>query len=99
MGSILREKVTYINEKELKQLKKYGHIVVGTSLDTNRYISDFDFKRKAIFVFGNEANGMQNVVRNICDELIKIDMSGSAESLNVSVAAGIILYEQFGKLK
>lgn len=97
MGSILREKIIYISEEKVDELKKYGHLIIGTSLEARKYITDFDFPSKCIFVLGNEANGMSKRVENSCDTLVKIKMSGSAESLNVSVAAGIILYEQFNK--
>lgn len=94
MGSILREKVVYINKKDLETLRKSDYTIIGTSLNTNKYIQDLDFTKKSIFVLGNEANGISKEVENICDELIKIKMSGNAESLNVSIAAGIIMYLQ-----
>ena len=97
MGSILREKIIYIQEEKVEELKKHAHKIVGTSLEARKYVTDFDFPSKCIFVLGNEANGMSKMVENSCDTLVKIKMTGSAESLNVSVAAGIILYEQFNK--
>ena len=99
MGSILRVNVKYIDEDEIEKLKKYSHKIVGTSLDANCYIENYDFSKKSIFVFGNEANGIGKYVKDLCDEMIKINMSSNVDSLNVSVAAGIVLYNQFGKLK
>lgn len=94
MGSILRQSVIYIQKEQMKQLKKYGYQIVGTSLNTDQDIKKLNFNKKSVFVFGNEANGMEKEVEKMCDELIKIKMSGHAESLNVGVATGIVLYLQ-----
>ncbi len=98
MGSILRVKVLYIKEnyKEiLENIRKSKIKIIGTSLNTNKYIKDIDFKGKYAFIVGNEANGVSEEINNLCDEFIKIPMTNSAESLNVGIATGIILYEQF----
>jgi TrmH family RNA methyltransferase len=99
MGSILREKIMYLNKDEindyLKKIKEIGYEIVGTYLNTDKYINEIDFNYRYAFVLGNEANGISSEIINICDKLIKIPMSGSAESLNVGIASGIILYEQF----
>ena len=97
MGSILREKIIYIKSEDLFGLKKYGHILYGTSLSSNKYIEDINFSKKSIFVLGNEANGISEEVEKVCDSLVKIKMSGNAESLNVAIAAGIILHAQYIK--
>ena len=97
MGSILREKIIYIKSEDLFGLKKYGHILYGTSLSSNKYIEDINFSKKSIFILGNEANGISEEVEKICDSLVKIKMSGNTESLNVAIAAGIILHAQYIK--
>ena len=97
MGSILREKIIYIKSEDLVKLKKYGHTLYGTSLSSNKYIEDINFSKKSIFILGNEANGISEEVEKICDSLVKIKMSGNAESLNVAIAAGIILHAQYIK--
>lgn len=97
MGSILREKIIYIKSEDLFGLKKYGHILYGTSLSSNKYIEDINFSKKSIFILGNEANGISEEVEKICDSLVKIKMSGNTESLNVAIAAGIILHTQYIK--
>ena len=51
-----------------------------------------DFNKK-IIVIGNEANGVSKEIQNMADEKIKIPMLGKTESLNASVATGIVLYE------
>lgn len=100
MGSILREKIIYIESDELDKLfytlKQNEYTVIGTSLQTDKYINETDINdKKLCFVVGNEANGMSEYISNKCDELVKIPMSGSAESLNAAVATSIILYEQY----
>ncbi|MDD3303590.1 MAG: RNA methyltransferase [Clostridia bacterium] len=95
MGSILRQKVIYINEENISNLKKYGHKLIGTSLATNNKLKEMNLDLKKIFVFGNEANGISKLLESNCDELIKIEMSDSAESLNVGISTGIVLYENY----
>lgn len=94
MGSIIRQNIVYLKYEDLDTLKKSDYRIIGTSLNTNKDISNLDFNKKSIFVLGNEANGISKEVENICDELVKIQMSGKAESLNVGIAAGIIMYLQ-----
>lgn len=94
MGSILRQNIVYLKYEDLYLLKQSGYSIVGTSLNSKKDISKLDFSKKSIFVLGNEANGMSKEVESICNELVKIKMSGKAESLNVAIAAGIIMYLQ-----
>ena len=63
-----------------------------TSLQTTKSIYDIDFTKK-IIVIGNEANGVSKEIQDMADEKAKIPMLGKAESLNASVAAGIVMYE------
>lgn len=98
MGTILKEKIIYLdNVSEISQiLKRHNFSMIGTSLNTRKYINDLDFAyKKFCFVLGNEANGISEDIIKECDELVKIPMCKSVESLNVSVASGIILYKQF----
>ena len=66
--------------------------VVVTSLDTNDSVYDIEYNKKVI-VIGNEANGVSKEVQAIADNRVKIPMLGKTESLNASVATGIMLYE------
>ena len=66
--------------------------VVATSLDTENSIYDIDYNKKVI-VIGNEANGVTREVQEMADNKVKIPMLGKTESLNASVATGIMLYE------
>ena len=94
MGAIFRVKIIECeNLKEiLRNLKKQKYNVVVTSLKTKNSIYDIDYNKKVI-VIGNEANGVSEEIQKIADEKVKIPMIGKTESLNASVATGIILYE------
>ena len=75
-----------------KEIKKNKFKVVVTSLDTNDSVYDIEYNKKVI-VIGNEANGVSKEVQAIADNRVKIPMLGKTESLNASVATGIMLYE------
>ncbi len=94
MGAILRVNIVETDNlvQTLKGLKKNKFKTVVTSLDTNNSIYDVDYNKKVI-VIGNEANGVTKEVQEIADYKVKIPMLGKTESLNASVATGIMLYE------
>ena len=94
MGAILRIKIIETNSlvNTLKEAKKNKFKVVATSLDTENSIYDIDFYKK-IIVIGNEANGVSKEIQDMADEKAKIPMLGRTESLNASVAAGVVMYE------
>ena len=94
MGAIYRVKVIECdNLKEtLKEIKKNKFKILVTSLDDSKSVYDIKYYKKVI-VIGNEANGVEEEIVKLADEKIKIPMLGKTESLNASVAAGIILYE------
>lgn len=94
MGAIFRIKVIETNNiiDTLKEMKKHKFKIVSTSLDTKKSIYDIKYNKKVI-VIGNEANGVEKEVQDMSDEKIKIPMIGKTESLNASVATGIVLYE------
>ncbi len=94
MGAIFRVKIIECEdlEKTLKEVKKQKYELVITSLQTKISIYDIDYNKKVI-VIGNEGNGVSQNIQNIADEKVKIPMLGKTESLNASVATGIVLYE------
>ena len=94
MGAIFRVKIIECAdlEKTLKEIKKHKFEIVVTSLQTKNSIYDIDYKNKVI-VIGNEANGVEEKIQKLADKKVKIPMLGKTESLNASVATGIILYE------
>ena len=79
--------------RTLTELKERDIRVIGTSDDAERTIYDADLAGPVALVLGAEGSGLRQLTRNRCDELIRIPMQGAVESLNVSVAAGVCLYE------
>ena len=94
MGAIFRVKVIECEdlEKTLKEMKKHKFSILTTSLQTENSIYDVKYK-KDVIVIGNEANGVTEKIQNLADKKVKIPMLGKTESLNASVATGVILYE------
>jgi 23S rRNA (guanosine2251-2'-O)-methyltransferase len=78
--------------REIKILKDNGFWIYGADMHgTSSYATDFS-KRTAI-IMGSEGSGMRQMTRSLCDGIVSIPMQGHIDSLNVSVAAGILLYE------
>lgn len=94
MGAIFRVNILECEdlEKTLKEVKKHKFELVITSLQTENSIYDIDYNKKVI-VIGNEANGVEQKIQDMADVKVKIPMLGKTESLNASVATGIVLYE------
>lgn len=94
MGAIFRVKIIECENlmETLKQAKKHHFNVMVTSLQTENSIYDVDYNKKVIVV-GNEANGVEKEIQDFADEKVKIPMLGKTESLNASVATGVVLYE------
>ena len=74
-------------------LKDNGFWIVGTALDNSIDYREIDYSGKIAVVMGNEGKGISNLVAKKCDFLAKIPMYGKTNSLNVSVATGIMIYE------
>ncbi|MBC7719352.1 MAG: 23S rRNA (guanosine(2251)-2'-O)-methyltransferase RlmB [Chitinophagaceae bacterium] len=79
--------------RTLGELKERNIWVAGTSDDAEKTIYDVDLKGPVALVLGAEGEGMRQLTRKTCDELVSIPMHGAVESLNVSVASGVCLYE------
>ena len=79
--------------RTLNELKERDIRVVGTSDDAERTLYDLDLSGPVALVLGAEGTGLRQLTRKTCDELVRIPMQGAVESLNVSVAAGVCLYE------
>lgn len=79
--------------RTLKQLKDAGVWIVGTAGEASDVVYDVDLKGKLAIVMGAEEKGMRRLTRENCDVLVKLPMQGQVESVNVSVATGICLYE------
>jgi TrmH family RNA methyltransferase len=94
MGAIFRVRVIECEnlKNTLKDIQKNGYKVMCTSLEAKKSIYDVDYNKKVIVV-GNEANGVSKEIQNLANEKVIIPMLGKTESLNVSVATGVVLYE------
>ena len=79
--------------RSLNEMKERGIRIIGTSDDAERTLYDIDLSGPVALVLGAEGKGMRQLTRSTCDELVSIPMAGAVESLNVSVAAGVCLYE------
>jgi 23S rRNA (guanosine2251-2'-O)-methyltransferase len=79
--------------RALNELKEYDIRIVGTSDDAEATLYDLDLTTPTAFVLGAEGEGMRQLTRKTCDQLVRIPMAGAVESLNVSVAAAVCLYE------
>ncbi len=77
----------------IDQLKERNVWVVGTAADASTDYTAWDWTRASAIVMGGEGSGLHRLVREHCDALVRIPVLGEIESLNVSVATGIILYE------
>jgi len=79
--------------RTLNELKERSIWIVGTSDTATRTLYQADLTRALALVLGAEGTGMRQLTAKTCDELVQIPMRGAVESLNVSVASGICLYE------
>ena len=79
--------------RTLGELKERGIWVVGAADDAEQTLYDVDLAMATALVLGAEGPGMRQLTRKTCDALVRIPMMGAVESLNVSVASGVCLYE------
>lgn len=77
----------------IEELKERNIWVVGTSMDAKIDHTEWDWDRPSAIVLGGEGGGLHRLVAENCDVLVKIPMYGKIDSLNVSVAAGVLLFE------
>ncbi len=88
LNIIKRDIISFIDE-----LSKNNYTIYGTKVDGGKVLKDINVTGKYAIVLGNEGAGVSSEVLNKCDEYMYIPMSSDCESLNVGVAASIILYE------
>lgn len=84
--------VTNLTET-LKKLKEHNYWVVGTDASGQELYSDIDYDMNTVIVIGSEGKGISRLVAKECDRLVKMPLFGHVNSLNASVACGIMLYE------
>jgi 23S rRNA (guanosine2251-2'-O)-methyltransferase len=79
--------------RSLRALKEAGVWICGASDDADRTLYETDLRGPLALVLGGEGKGLRRLTRELCDYLVAIPMAGRVESLNVSVAAGVLLFE------
>ena len=79
--------------RTLRELKDAGVWITGLAGDTDTSIYGVDFRGPVAIVLGSEGEGIRRLTRELCDFVAKIPMPGNMESLNVSVATGVVLFE------
>ena len=94
VGTLYNVKISQVTNlnNTIKRLKKDGYWIYGTDMDGEDYKS-IQYPPKVCVVIGNEGNGLSRIVRESCDGIVKIPMYGKVNSLNASVATGIVIYE------
>ena len=93
-GAIENMKIAMVTNivRTMEDLKKEGFWFVGTDMDGTDY-TKIDYKGKTAIIVGNEGAGMSRLVKENCDFIASIPMRGTTNSLNASVATGIVIYE------
>ncbi len=92
-GMLFKQNIIIGNINTLKDLKNKGYKIYGTDVNNGIDVKTIERNEKNVIIFGNEGQGIKEEVRNLCDNHIYININKDCESLNVSVAASIILYE------
>ena len=93
-GAINNIKISMVTNlsRTIKELKEKGFWIVGTDMMGTNY-DNIDYKGKTAIIIGNEGSGMSRIIKESCDFIATIPMSGKINSLNASVAAGIVIFE------
>lgn len=99
-GAIFRVPVVYENSDVgiINKLRSFGYKIISTVVDSEYFFDDVEKSEKICVVIGNEGRGVSLEIQNNSDMNITIKMTGNAESLNASIAAGICIYEMRKKL-
>ena len=94
-GATEHLKICQVNNlsQTIDELKEKGFWIVGSSLENAKNYTEVDYKIPIALIVGNEEKGIRKLTASKCDFLVKIPMGGIIQSLNVSVATGILLFE------
>lgn len=99
MGAIDKVNVFYLDIESMALLKKElgnnGYVLCGTDLKATKYLNETKPNDKIVYVLGNEANGISDEIKEMCDDYVKIAMESAQESLNVAIAASILMYNGY----
>ena len=88
-------KVTNLNNT-IKTLKDNGYFIYGADMSGTDY-KKVNYSDKVVLIIGNEGHGLSSLIRKSCDEIVSLPMNGNINSLNASVAAGILIYDLISK--
>ncbi|MBE0571554.1 MAG: 23S rRNA (guanosine(2251)-2'-O)-methyltransferase RlmB [Ignavibacteriaceae bacterium] len=93
-GATEHLKICQVNNlsQTIDELKEKGFWIVGSSLENAKNYTEVDYKIPIVLIVGNEEKGIRKLTASKCDFLVKIPMTGKIQSLNVSVATGILLF-------
>ncbi len=94
-GALDHVKIALVSnlKNAIDRLKKNGFWIVGTDMKDSVDYREIDYSGKIVLVIGSEGFGMSRIIRDSCDFVAKIPMYGKVNSLNASVASGIMIYE------
>ncbi len=94
-GALSNMKISMVTNlsNTIKKLQSDGYWIIGTAMETQEDYSSFKYSFPIALVIGNEGNGISRLVKESCDALVNIPMKGKVNSLNASVATGIVVYE------
>ena len=94
-GAVEHVKIARVNNinETIKYLKEQGVWICGTDGYSKTYYYNQDLKGALAIIIGSEGFGMNRLVKENCDFLVKIPMKGKITSLNAAVSAGIVIYE------
>lgn len=98
VGALVNVKICQVTNlsNTIKYLKKQGFWIYGADMNGEDY-SNISYAPKSCLIIGNEGSGLARIVRSSCDYIVSIPMYGKVNSLNASVAAGILIYEMVRK--
>jgi len=94
-GATEHLKICQVNNlsQTIDELKQKGFWIIGSTLENSKSYTEVDYKIPIALIVGNEEKGIRKLTASKCDFLVKIPMNGKIQSLNVSVATGILLFE------
>ena len=98
VGTLNKIKISCVTNlvNSINYLKKKGYWIIGTDMNGTDY-KEIDYSGKIVIIIGNEGKGISKLVSENCDFIASIPMKGEVNSLNASVAAGIIIFETIRK--
>jgi TrmH family RNA methyltransferase len=98
MGAVLTQHLCRASPAELRDANRFGELfVVGASPDGDRDFRTISYRRPTLLVIGAERGGLSDPQRALCDAVVRLPMHAGTDSLNLAVAASVLLYEAYGQ--